>query len=254
MRVSVSLCFIFAILHLKLVAENPKLEKHLIQTTQGWEYEVSNVSDDTLLAFQLVVQCPGSKSKIQQQQEDALMEFGGRAKVPPRTTRVIRIDESVSQCPARITAAIFEDGTIYGERTALQYLYDIRKGTYFGVTYAKDLIDKFSPSDDFGAIADALDAQRQKITANRTSSIATWIGETAALGYLAGVIRRGNEMHVPSDDTPKRQPFISDLAATKQIPRSQAQASIMSKKLYEWLAALEGNIEMPKTITSDSTF
>ena len=207
--------------------------------------------------FRLVVQCPSlnnTTAQTFQHQEDALVEFGGKAKLSPKTTRSVRIPASVANCPGKISAAIFEDGTVYGDQDSLEYLYDQRKGTYLGVSFAKNLVDQLPPGADLSGAADALDAQRAKVTSNRTVSVSTWSGQIATLSYLASVLRGGNETHVPSDDTPRRQPSINDLATTSHIPRSQAQVSIMRKKLYEWIAALEGNIEMPSAITSSTTF
>src|ERR1700723_717810 len=236
MRYSRLIVAVFALSSIISYSQSQLLEKNLVQTSHGWEYEISNLSDNALLGFRFVVQClslNNTTAQTFQHQEDALVEFGGKAKLSPKTTRSVRIPASVANCPGKISAAIFEDGTVYGDQDSLEYLYDQRKGTYLGVSFAKNLVDQLPPGADLNGAADALDAQRAKVTSNRTVSVSTWSGQIATLSYLASVLRGGNETHVPSDDTPRRQPFINDLATTAHLPRRKEQVSIMRKKLYE---------------------
>src|ERR1700723_1606507 len=193
MRYSRLIVAVFALSSIISYSQSQLLEKNLVQTSHGWEYEISNLSDNALLGFRFVVQClslNNTTAQTFQHQEDALVEFGGKAKLSPKTTRSVRIPASVANCPGKISAAIFEDGTVYGDQDSLEYLYDQRKGTYLGVSFAKNLVDQLPPGADLNGAADALDAQRAKVTSNRTVSVSTWSGQIATLSYLASVIEQ----------------------------------------------------------------
>jgi hypothetical protein len=242
--------FTFFVLLPTLVSAQEQLEKKIVQTTQGWEYQISNISDNALLAYRVTFKCPsvnGAKEQVYQHQEDALVQFGGRAKLLAKQARSFKIPASVVDCPGDVTAAIFEDGTTFGDSANLSYLYEMRRGTYLALVFAKRQIDSMPVGDDLNSIANALDVERQKRTGDRALAEPTWVGEVSALSYIAMVLRKQSEMHVPSDETPQRQPLISDLAASAKVSPRKAQATIMSGKLYEWIAALEGNIQMPKS-------
>ena len=151
MRYSRLIVAVFALSSIISYSQSQLLEKNLVQTSHGWEYEISNLSDNALLGFRLVVQClslNNTTAQTFQHQEDALVEFGGKAKLSPKTTRSVRIPASVANCPGKISAAIFEDGTVYGDQDSLEYLYDQRKGTYLGVSFAKNLVDQLPPGAD----------------------------------------------------------------------------------------------------------
>ncbi len=49
---------IFAFSSIISYSQSQLLEKNLVQAAHGWEYETSNLSNNALLGFRLIVQCP----------------------------------------------------------------------------------------------------------------------------------------------------------------------------------------------------
>jgi hypothetical protein len=74
-------------------------------------------------------------------------------------------------------------------------------------------------------------------------SAAEWEGQAFVFGVVAGLLEHQNNFHVPSDSTPNHQPRIDSVTELNNIPRQQAHAIVINKKLHEWSSALEGHLQ-----------
>ena len=91
----------------------------------------------------------------------------------------------------------------YGETDAIASLYEGRKGVYLALTAARRLIDTVAQErEDANEIANALDVQRQAVSADLTISVSRRVGEMFIFGGAAHLLKIQEGLFVPSDLTP----------------------------------------------------
>jgi len=147
-------------------------------------------------------------------------------------------------CPGGVDAIILSNGRNEGPQDIVQTIYDKRSGVYKALFFSEPLVEAIATSGaDPNTVAAALKAHFQSISQQMAVSAAEWEGQAFVFGVVAGLLEHQNNFHVPSDSTPNHQPRIDSVMELNNIPRQQAHAIVINKKLHEWSSALEGHLQ-----------
>ncbi|WP_172838157.1 hypothetical protein [Terriglobus roseus] len=223
-------------------AQEKRPTESRVQTTSGWELQVTNSTAIPLEAYRVRIECPPVASghpQVFEKNQDALMNFNPDVVVDPGKAQSIKIPDAVSQCEGGIIGAIFADGSTFGTPDGIAYLYAMRQGLRDGLLFAQPLLGRISsgqlePQD----AAKLLDEKRDQIQSDRSLSVPQWMGEAHALTIVAVLLNEQVDLRVPSDRTPQHQPIIQEYADKAKVTTKRAHSVVISRKLAEWLTAL----------------
>ena len=231
-----------------------------------WREIIENHGASPITALHATFRCRSALNVAQYDLtplHDSLENYGHDFPIPPSgSIEISAADPSV--CPGGVDAVIFADGRSEGDPRQVKDIYLARRGIYEELD---EIIAQFSSI----AMQGEAPQQALDVIEKRSKSLSVQnnsdIGNLAGFGLYAGPeprdpseflgrmwalsvaelrLKYQSNWQTPSDFTANRQPSIEKVMETEHVPRTQAQAIIVGKKLQEWKADLQGNTEPPK--------
>lgn len=172
---------------------------------------------------------------------DSRFNYSGNRTIPPDgSVQVSAADPS--DCTGGVKAAVYSDGHLEGGYEGLKQIFDRRKGAYEGLTVVIQLLDQVAEGQRTSPeLIDALQSSLDKLISDHTQKAD---GSRFIYAILKEDWKQGGGLVVPSDDTPSKGPGVDEVMKTQRVSLEQARAIVLSRKLKEWRAALEGHAEM----------
>jgi hypothetical protein len=204
-----------------------------------WEDTVENRGSSSLVAFHATFRCPRSKTLFDY---DYFFRFGSDFNIPPAgSVEIIAADPD--QCPGGVDAAIFSDGHTEGDPEEVSAIYGRRRGTYEGLGESIKLLSAIAAQEKTPQqVIDIFESECHRLARDQTRDGYERMGMLLLYSQLKVTLRDPQgTIRAPSDKT-ARQPTSDEIVKAKNVSREQAQAMILTRKLNEWRADLEGNL------------
>jgi hypothetical protein len=232
------------------VAQVPSVRETRVQVPAspqgpgGWYDQIENLGDSTIVALQAVFTCSetsGPHPIAGGFRFDPLVVYGGRDQpIPPGQSHSFPIQPWAVDCPGGVVAVIFSDGHSEGSPDVVSDIYKERLGVYEALSGIKKLLNTIITSGaDPNTIASELMARAHSASQNTGMNDREKFGQMGTFALVATVLKSQQNLHVPSDDTVRRQDGIETVMKAKNISRQQAHAITINNKLDEWNRDLE---------------
>ena len=220
-----------------------------LNTLHGWKDRVENHDPHAIVALHLTITCPpqdGFGRSEYVSTMDPLVNWGLDHPIESGGNLAIDIPAPRVGCGGGIDAVVFSDAHSTGDPEAIRDIYRRRLGMSEGIALSLPFLDQISSSEAHAAdVANTLAAISKKRSRDLTRPDAEGSGEFYMLGVVVSFLRSQHGWIVPSDRTAARKPGIEETMTSLGIPREQAHAIVLKRKLEEWNADLEGHLQPP---------
>ena len=220
--------------------ENQSSTPHIL-----WREVLENRGTTSIVAFHANFNC-GRKFGNALFDHDPFFNYGDDVDIPPGgSVEIIAADPS--RCPGGVVAAIFSDGHSEGDPQEVNNLYARRRGVYTALGESMKLLDLIATQEQTPKqVRDILESRAKALSYDQTIDGYERLGMIVTYSKLRATLQSTQAViHAPSDHTTHRQPFYYQLAKSQNISLEQAQAIVIGKKIQEWRADLQGNMEPP---------
>jgi hypothetical protein len=209
-----------------------------------WRELLENRGTSSIVAFHANFNCQKLGNALFD--HDPFFNYGDDVDIPPGgSVEIIAADPS--RCSGGVVAAIFSDGHSEGDPKEVNNLYARRRGVYTALGESMKLLDLIATQEQTPKqIRDILESRAKALSYDQTIDGYERLGMIVTYSKLRATLQSTRAViHAPSDYTTHRQPFCYQLAKSQNISLEQAQAIVIGKKIQEWRADLQGNMESP---------
>ena len=235
-----------------LSAQDALVHESRVQVPQHgdeqWEYRIENAGTSPIIAFRVELQCSGNHTY--EHTEDSLVSYGSQQQKPiaPGSTRSFPFPDWAVPCSTKSdTGVIFANGTTAGSSANVDCLLARRKGAYDALQFVKPKIDAVAAGKlDAATVAASFHSEIQQSNHDSTLGAEVWSGRVGVLSIAALVLESQQDFLVPSDLQPNRPPGIEEVMANENISHERAQATVVSRKLAEWIRDLKNDPSFAK--------
>lgn len=225
----------------------PDINEVRINTVSGWQERIENRSSASIVAMNFHISCPPRSGEPRFDYDfrfDYLVNYGHDTAIPRGAFYSLPVPQDGVDCPGGINAVLFSDGHTEGEPTALSEIVDRRVGVSEALNVVLPLLGKISESSSEPIdVAHILENQSQLVSKDQSKSVAERQGQMYVLKLVKSLLETEHDMFVPSDLARVKQPGISETMRNLRIPRKQAHAVVLKRKLDEWNIALQGQLK-----------
>jgi hypothetical protein len=216
--------------------------------SEQWDYRIENAGTSPVIAFRVELQCSGNHTY--ERTIDSLVAYGSPQHRPiaPGSTYSFVIPDWASTCPAKSdTGVILANGTTAGSSANLDWILAQRKGTYDALQYVKPKLEAVATGKlDAATVAASFRSDMQQSNHDSTLGAAAWSGRVFVLSVAASLLENQQDFLVPSDLQPNRPPGIEETMAHGNLSHERAHATVVSRKLAEWIRDLRNDPSFAK--------
>lgn len=226
----------------------PDVTQTRLHTSEGWRLRVENRYSSPIVAMHLSINCPKAAEpyRFYQFQYDRLYNYGVLSVAPGASFSGLGLRDDAPDCDGGLDAVLFANGYSNGVPDAVQDIYRRRQGIAEALAFALPLVEQVSrhgsnPAD----VAKTLRDKAKAESLDASKSTAEKEGWRYALTLTAVLLEKQQDLLVPSDRPPRKQPGIEETMQLRGVTHEQAHAIVLKRKLEEWNADLQGNLDPP---------